>query len=161
MIYFYDVLAFERESSLKMPEIVTCQSCSRETYAGMKSCPHCGALGYEHESQNEQDTYNIIAEHPLTKMYMEPAIKVSALAGIIRNHSEDVQAGLIKCPAHRHGESVLDIWTNLRIEAFRQLFGFGLADPFKLAEVFNQLEVISCFLDDRPHLDSMTYQFVY
>lgn len=77
-----------------------------------------------------------------------------AVAEAVRSYAEEVNAGRVSHPAHRRkGSSVVEIWHDLRLEALHSLFNFGQADPFLLSDQKQQMELLSCFLDERPHLE--------
>jgi hypothetical protein len=80
-----------------------------------------------------------------------PSASVGALAEVIGDYTKEVRAGHIEYPAHkRENKSVVEVWRDARLEALGRLFNFGLSDPMLLAEHRRQLEILRCFLDERP-----------
>ena len=85
---------------------------------------------------------------------LTPMATVAVLAENVRTYFEAVKAGSVSFPAHRRkGASVVQIWIDLRLEALRNLFDFGYSDPTLLADHRRQLELLNCYLDERPHLE--------
>lgn len=77
-----------------------------------------------------------------------------AIAEAVRDHSQMVATGDVPCSIHKsEGASVAEIWAGLRMEALRQLFNFGLSDPFILAEQDKQKKLLECWLVERPYLE--------
>lgn len=77
-----------------------------------------------------------------------------ALAETVRDYVDAVKAGKISYPAHRRkGASVVEIWSDLRVEALHKLFNFGQSDPFLLSDHKVQAGLLTSFLDDHAHLE--------
>lgn len=90
----------------------------------------------------------------LAKRWLGPQALVVALAEIIRDFVEDVNTGRVQYPAHkRQDSSVVSIWRDLRLEALSHMFNFGRSDPMLLADQRQQLALLRCLLDERPHLE--------
>ena len=90
----------------------------------------------------------------LTEQLEAPQVLATALAETVDDYVSSVQAGKLSYPAHRREEaSVVEIWAALRIEALHKLFNFGQSDPFILSDLRRQGELLSCFLDEQPHLE--------
>lgn len=71
----------------------------------------------------------------------------------MKDHLLDAKAGRVSLPSHRNKDAgVLCRWRGVRLEALRQLFGFGVSEPTLLSDPFKQSAVLACFLDDRPYL---------
>jgi hypothetical protein len=76
-----------------------------------------------------------------------------AIAQAVRDHVAEVEAGRATFPAHRNDKaSVVRIWHDLRLQALSRMFNFGKADAMLLGDPTRQVELLSCFLDERPHL---------
>ena len=92
----------------------------------------------------------------LFKEWLGPQALAVAVAEIVREHFDAVEAGEVTCPAHRRKREhadVVDIWRDLRLEALHKLYNFGKADIFRLSEAHRQSELLDCFLNERPHLE--------
>lgn len=77
-----------------------------------------------------------------------------AIAECARDHFLAVKEGRIDYPAHRRkGSNVEAVWTDVRMEAFQRMFGFGLADPFMLCDMRRQAQLFSAFLNEQPHFE--------
>lgn len=88
------------------------------------------------------------------KKWLGPQSLIAAIAETVGDYVDDVQAGRVTYPAHRReGASVVDIWRDLRLEALERLFNFGEADAFLLSDQRQQLGLLACFIDERPHLE--------
>lgn len=76
-----------------------------------------------------------------------------AVAETVRDYVGAVKAGKISYPAHRREvASVVEIWSDLRVEALHKLFNFGRSDPLMLGDIKWQSDLLTAFLDDRVHL---------
>ena len=92
----------------------------------------------------------------LFKEWLGPQALAVAVAEIVHEHFDAVEAGEVTYPSHRRKRehaSVVDIWRDLRLEALHNLYNFGKADAFRLSEAHRQSELLDCFLDERPHLE--------
>src|SRR4051812_36058348 len=75
---------------------------------------------------------------------LRPLIKVTAVSEVISDYLKDIEAGTKAVPAHKRADaSVGDLWRGIRIEALRQLWGFGKSDPGLLAEPTKQLMILT------------------
>ena len=89
-----------------------------------------------------------------TERLIGPQAQAVAIAECVREYVDAVQAGKVKYPAHRReGASVIDLWNDVRLEAFHKMFNFGRADLMLLADMRQQLPALNCFLDERPQFE--------
>ena len=94
------------------------------------------------------------AVRALAEQLIGPQSLAVALAETVRAYFDAVKAGKVSYPAHRRdGASVVEIWSDLRVEALHKLFYFGQSDPYLLSDPLSQGDLLSCFLDDRAHLE--------
>lgn len=85
--------------------------------------------------------------------YMDSMTLVIAVDSICHEYMKLIKNNQVKYPAYnRERENVLQTWKDTRIEALMHIFHFGKSSPEILALPQNQLEVLNCFLDQRPHL---------
>ncbi len=78
---------------------------------------------------------------------------VVAVAESVRDYEAAVEANRVECPAHRRKSSSVEaIWTDVRLEAMRAVFGFGQADLMMLADIRQQRRLLDSFVNERPHL---------
>lgn len=90
----------------------------------------------------------------LAKRCVAPQSLAVAIAGIVREHVDDIRTGRATYPAHeRENAGAVEIWCDLRIEALHGLFNFGKSDIILLANQRRQPELLTCLLDERPHLE--------
>ncbi len=89
----------------------------------------------------------------LTERLIGPQAQAVAIAECVREYVDAVQARKVEYPAHRRkNASVLELWTHVRLEAMQKMFNFGQADLMSLADMRQQLTLLNCLLDERPHL---------
>lgn len=89
----------------------------------------------------------------LIERFVDPQAQAVAIAECVREYVDAVQAHKVEYPAHRRkGASVIDLWNDVRLEAFHKIFNFGKADLMLLADMRQQLTLLNSFLDERPHL---------
>ncbi len=89
-----------------------------------------------------------------SERFFGPQAQAVAITECVREYVDAVQAGKVKYPAHRRqGASVIDLWNDVRLEAFHKIFNFGKADLMLLADMRQQLALLSNFLDERPHFE--------
>jgi hypothetical protein len=87
------------------------------------------------------------------KDMMDPYVSAISIVEVAKNYFKYVEKGKIEYPAHRRkNSSVKTIWADVRIEALHEMFGFGQADIMLLADRKRQLELINCFINEKPHL---------
>lgn len=90
----------------------------------------------------------------MAEQLIGPQALAGAVAETVRAYVDAVKAGKVTYPGHRRdGASVVKIWGDLRVEALHKLFNFGQSDPFLLSDFRHQSDLLSCFLDDRVHLE--------
>ena len=86
--------------------------------------------------------------------FVGPQARTLAIAESVREYVDGVKAGKIEYPAHRRKDTnVLTVWNDVRLEAFHKMFNFGQSDLMLLADFRQQLPMLNCFLDERPHLE--------
>lgn len=77
-----------------------------------------------------------------------------AIAKSVSDYADGVKAGSIEYPAHRRTPPNVEmVWRDLRLEALQRMFGFGQADLMMLADIRRQPELLTSFMDERPHLE--------
>lgn len=90
----------------------------------------------------------------LTSSLLGPMALAVALGETIQSYTRQVQRGHTTMPAHRRGTaSVIEIWRDLRLEAFSQMYNFGYSNPPVLADLGRPREPLDMFLDEKPHLE--------
>lgn len=85
---------------------------------------------------------------------LKPIALAVAISEAVRDHAKAIKSGRLSFPAHkRENANVEGIWADLRLEALSALIGFGRANLTLLADFRRQAEMLSAFLDERPHLE--------
>lgn len=87
------------------------------------------------------------------KELAEPSALLSALAEMLRIHVDDVHAGRVPYPIHRSNASLIEVWRYLRLEAFQNIFNFGMSDPVLLCSHRDQVKLLSSFVLEKPHME--------
>jgi len=94
------------------------------------------------------------AVEAFAKKWFGPPALVLALAEGTAAYAKEVRAGQVTSPAHRRrNASVVEIWRDARLEALSFLFNFGRSEPGLAAGPRRQLELLTCLVDERPHLE--------
>ncbi len=89
-----------------------------------------------------------------SEKFFGPLAQAVAIAKSVHEYVDAVQAKELEYPAHRRKDaSVLELWTHIRLEAWHKIFNFGKSDLMLLADTRQQLTLLNCFLDERPHLE--------
>ena len=91
---------------------------------------------------------------PFSQQIVAPMALATALAEQIKDYFIAVDSGEISSPAYKRNSSgVLEVWSGTRIEAMKQLWGYGAADAMLLADSFQQKDLIDEFLERKPQLE--------
>lgn len=84
----------------------------------------------------------------LAERFIKPGALAVAIAQCVREYADAVASGRMTAPAHRRpSPSVEMVWTDVRIEAFSQMFCFGQCDLMLLADFRRQSELLAAFID--------------
>ena len=92
-------------------------------------------------------------EAQLRQLIDAPAL-TTAIAEAVRDYFNAVKSGAHEFPVHRKEQaSVVAVWSGVRLEALRGLFGYGKSEPFLLSDFREQQVMFASFLDDRPQFE--------
>lgn len=86
--------------------------------------------------------------------FAQPLALMMAVAEVCSEYARHVRVGRIKTPAYaRLNDDVVSMWQDIRTEALLNLYRFGTPDFKALTDPARQLEILNCFLDERPHME--------
>lgn len=92
-------------------------------------------------------------EAQLRQLIDAPAL-ATAIAEAVGDYFGAVKSGAQEFPIHRNEKaSLVAVWSGVRLEALRGLFGYGKSEPFLLSDFREQQTVFASFLDDRPQFE--------
>lgn len=92
-------------------------------------------------------------EAQLRQLIDAPAL-ATAIAETVAEYFDAVKNGAQEFPIHRKEQaSVVAVWSGVRLEALRHLFGYGKSEPFLLSDFREQQAILTSFLDERPQFE--------
>jgi len=91
---------------------------------------------------------------PVLDQFVKPMAIATALTEAIAEYFTAVKNGKISSPAYQRKQgNVVGIWGDTRLEALRQLWGYGASDIALLANHHQQKRLLDAVVEEKPHLE--------